>query len=571
MSPAPGPPAAIYFDPDAYVEVHGKGVAADGGPAGLMGRQVAGKEFLDAYLTHGRFDALTAVTRTRDRAEPLIQLVRTHPSSQARPRRLRIVPEPEFLAAFGGPDPAASVLYMPCPPDARFAWARQAGGARFALCGVTHTLSSAHAVRSLCDLVAAPYEPVDALICTSRAVADLVRAVTSTYCDYLRDRFGGAPTLRPRLEVIPLGVNPDRFRPATAAERARERARLGAADDEVVVLCVGRLSHHAKAHPFPVLHAADQAARRTGRKVYLVFAGWAAHPAIDRAYREGAAKFAPAARIGFVDGQDPAIRTGSWHAADVFVSLPDNIQETFGLVMVEGMASGLPVIGSDWDGYRDLVTDGETGYLVPTRMVSGATTETTARLIFGQVTYDRFLAECSQTAVVDPAAAADALTRLVSDPDLRQRMGAAGRARAVEQFRWERVVRAYQDLWAEQDRAVRDWTPARPTRPGPALYPAPEVTFAGYPTTWVTDAEMVQAVPGAADRVGMLFELALTNLVGDRRAGDRQVVSDLLRSAEGPRPVGELAAGLERSGTDPVAARATIAWLMKYGLLQATG
>src|SRR5262249_44291953 len=151
------------------------------------------------------------------------------------------------------------------------------------------------------------------------------------------------------LEVIPLGVNPDRFRPAAPEERAAERARLGVSDDEVLILCVGRLSHHAKAHPFPAFYAADQAARRTGKSVCLMFAGWAAHPAVETAYREAAADFAPAARVAFVDGQDSKVRVGAWRAADVFLSLPDNIQETFGLVAVEGMASGLPVVGSDWD------------------------------------------------------------------------------------------------------------------------------------------------------------------------------------------------------------------------------
>src|SRR3546814_3034291 len=56
----------------------------------------------------------------------------------------------------------------------------------------------------------------------------------------------------------------------------------------------------------------------------------------------------------------------SWAAADVFVSLSDNIQESFGITPVEAMAAGLPCIVSDWDGYRDTVVDGETGILVPT-------------------------------------------------------------------------------------------------------------------------------------------------------------------------------------------------------------
>ena len=69
---------------------------------------------------------------------------------------------------------------------------------------------------------------------------------------------------------------------------------------------------------------------------------------------------------------DPVLRFDVWRAADLVVSLVDNIQETFGLVIVEAMASGLPVVATDWDGYRDLVDDGRTGLLVPTTMVRGA-------------------------------------------------------------------------------------------------------------------------------------------------------------------------------------------------------
>jgi glycosyltransferase involved in cell wall biosynthesis len=556
---------ALYFDPDAYTESHGRS-GATGGPAGLMGRQVAGKEFLDAYLSHAGSSALTAVVRSRDRGEVLTRICQAHPSGAS--RQVTVIPEADFLsaAAGAGPNPPVDVLHIPCPPDARYAWARQGAGAGFALSGVTHTLSSALAVHSLCDLLTAPFETFDVLVCTSRAVLDLVRAVTGTYADYLADRFGGRPQLRPRLEVIPLGVNPDRFRPATPDERAAERTRIGAAPDEVVVLCVGRLSHHAKAHPFPAFHAADQAARRTGKKVFLVFAGWAAHPAVEQAYREAANRLAPAARVGFVDGQDPKVRVGAWRAADVFLSLPDNIQETFGLVVVEAMASGLPVLASDWDGYRDLVVHDETGFLVPTRMVRGATTRATTRLLFGQVNYDHFLAECMQAVAVDPEAAAEDLSRLVADPELRRRMGAAGRVRAVEHFRWERVIRAYESVWSEQEREVRAWTP--PSRPGPAIYPAPEVSVAGYPSAWFTETDMVQATGDAEARLPIFLGLPLTNLSADRRCSDRRAIDGLLESATEPRSVGALAAELERAGADPTRARATIAWLLKYGLLR---
>jgi glycosyltransferase involved in cell wall biosynthesis len=558
---------ALYFDPDGYVEQLGPPARpAAGAPLGLMGRQVAGKEFLDAYLAHGRWDTLTAVVSSRGRADPLVRLCREHPSSRARQRRLRVVEESGFLAPGGA---AARVLHLPHPPDGRFAWARHAAGAAFALSGVTHTLASAGAANALCELVAAPFEPFDALVCTSRAVADMVRAVTGSYCDYLGERFGGNPALRLRLETIPLGVNPEKFRPPAPEERTARRRALGVADDEVMVLSVGRLSHHAKAHPFPVFHAADQAARRTGRKVHLVMAGWAASPAIAEAFRGGARYFAPAARVSFADGQDPAVRAGVWPAADVFVSLPDNVQETFGLVVVEAMASGLPVVGSDWDGYRDLVADGETGLLVPTRMVRGATAGSTGRLLFGGVNYDHFLAEVSQAAAVDPAAAADAMTRLVADDGLRRRMGEAGRRRAVERFAWEHVVRAYESLWAEQQRELAKGSPAAP--PGPVRYPAPERSFAGYPTAWLDDASTVRAADGATAVLAPLLNMPLTGTAAERRCRDPQAVADVLRAAAGPRSVGELAAALERAGAGPEAARATIAWLLKYGLLRADG
>ena len=55
---------------------------------------------------------------------------------------------------------------------------------------------------------------------------------------------------------------------------------------------------------------------------------------------------------------------------------------------------------------------------------------------------------------------------------------------------------------------------------------------------------------------------------GDRRCRDPRAVAGLLRSADRARSVGDLAADLERAGADPAQARATVAWLLKYGLLR---
>lgn len=564
---------ALLYDDSAYVEATQRATSVVGdAPAGLVGRQVAGREFLDAFLSHGSWTELSAVVYHQASADSLLRFCEQHPSSRTRQRALRVVRMARFTEEFC-PNPPAPLLYTPCPPDPSFAWARQhAGPGRFALSGVTHTLCTAGAARVLCDMVTAPYEPYDALICTSDAVTRMVREVTDTYIDYLRDRHGGTPTLRPHLATIPLGVNPERFRQATAEERAAQRAALKIGEEETAVLFVGRFAPHGKAHPFPMFHGLAEAARQTGQKVHLILVGWAAHPSLLDAYIDAARTFAPGVAVSVVDGMDPMQRFAVWHAADVFTSLADSIQETFGLVVIEAMASGLPVVASDWDGYRDLVVDGETGFLVPTQMVHGATGNATARLLLNGVDYDGFLAECNQTAIVDPAETAAAYARLLSDEDLRRRMGAAGRQRALERFTWASVIRAYEALWLDQDRErrqhVRRQAPASRESLGPPCYPAPEVAFAGYPTRLLREDAQLEASLGAETKLQMFLAHPLTSYAQEWRVADADSLRSILKAATRPTALSELDALWSTRGISLSRGRATVAWLLKYGLLR---
>jgi glycosyltransferase involved in cell wall biosynthesis len=445
------------------------------------------------------------------------------------------------------------------------------GAGSFSLSGVTHTLCTANAVNQLCEYVTAPFEPHDALICTSRAVATMVQAVTDRFAEYLRDRHGGAPRLNIRLETIPLGVDTERFRPATAGERAAERKALGIGDDEVVVLFVGRFAHHAKAHPFPMFRGVDLAVKATDRAVRLLMSGWAPNEAIRNAFVEGARAFAPGLRVTFVDGMGPATRFGVWRAADLVVSLVDNIQETFGLVVVEAMASGLPVVATDWDGYRDLVEDGRTGLLVPTTMVRGASGAATSRLMFGEIDYDQFLAEVSQTVAVDVSAAGLALARLVSDEALRASLGAAARQRALDVYSWPRIIAAYESLWRDQETQRQDY--ARLPRTGsdvPAHYTPPERSFAGYPTRWLgaDGRDELAATPWAQEVLELLLDLPLTNHAANRRVADSGLLRMALARATPSCSVADLDAFFLAVGVELDRARATLAWMLKYDLIR---
>src|SRR5262249_24693647 len=157
------------------------------------------------------------------------------------------------------------------------------GPATFALCGVTYTICSAAVILSFCSLVTAPFESYDALICISRAAVRVVRSVIESYADYLRDRHGGGPASRGPLGMIPLGVDTAKFHPPTPEERAARRKALEIDYDEVVVLFVGRLSFHAKAHPFPMFHGVAEAARVAGRRIRLILSGWPANESIRNA------------------------------------------------------------------------------------------------------------------------------------------------------------------------------------------------------------------------------------------------------------------------------------------------
>jgi glycosyltransferase involved in cell wall biosynthesis len=460
---------------------------------------------------------------------------------------------------------------VPQPKIAPFAWRRRFVGQRgHSLCGLTHAIASHAAMDAIGAYLTAPVQPWDAVICTSRSVKATVDRILSEHGEFLRGRLGAtdcAPKLM--LPVIPLGVHCDQFAPSDReAQRARLRGGLGIGKDELAILFVGRLSLHAKAHPYPMYRALELASRRVSAKLHLIQAGWFASAPVERAFRDAAREIAPGVTHHFVDGRDPAARLGLWHAADVFCSLSDSVQETFGLTPVEAMAAGLPVVASDWDGYRETIEHGVQGILVPTYAPGGSMEDLAYRYAAGIDSYDHYLLHTSSAVAVDVEATATAFERLFEDPELRARMGAAGRRRARENYDWKFVIAAYAELWrelAEIRRVGEESCPKVPGHPSHPLRDDPFALFAGHAAHRVDEKRRVCALtPNLSDEIARLRALGINRPVRLIRDDLLAAICEALKGRD-ERTLSEILEGLPP--LQHAAAIRTVLWLKKMGLI----
>ena len=422
--------AAILFEPDAYLLSEPK----------LMGRQAAGNSFLRAAVAGRGEEALYAYTPSQQSAAIFKQVVESIDSNASaqwvRADRL------DLLEKIGA-------LYLPGPGlDVAAKLRLRAGNQAYSLVGVTHTTASHRAMDAITGLLTAPVMPWDALICTSTAVLETVKILLNAEIEALRWRFGSSIQITlPQLPVIPLGVHCSDF-DFTPEDRLIARQALSISEDEIVLVFVGRLSFHAKAHPHAMYLAAQEVASKTGKKITLLQCGWFGNEAIKASFIEGAAQFCPNVRAIFVDGRNPELARHSWAGADIFMSLSDNIQETFGITPIEAMAAGLPVIVTDWNGYKDTVRDGIDGFRIPTWMPPPALGEQFAKgHEAGTLSYDIYCGLSCQTISVSMYTLVEKLTLLVENAALRKIMGAAGRKQAQTHFDWRGVYRQYQSLY----------------------------------------------------------------------------------------------------------------------------
>jgi glycosyltransferase involved in cell wall biosynthesis len=289
------------------------------------------------------------------------------------------------------------------------------------------------------------FGPCDSFICTSRAVREVVRNTLDYIEEEMNASTGAKLRYQGRLDVLPLGVDTDRFAPLPKAEVRRE---LGWPEDAFFILWLGRFSVVDKTDLLPALRVFRRLVQANpGRQLRFVLAG------NDRrdipfvpSMHEFIATMGLTENVRILENAPQETRHKLFAAADVFTSPIDNLQETFGITPLEAMAAGTPQIVSDWDGYRDTVVDGVTGYRIPTYW-SNCDGDDQTDYGIGGFGYQGFL--FSQTVAIDLREYEAAIQRLIDDPGLLKAMSVASRERATHLFGWKPVIQAYEELWTE--------------------------------------------------------------------------------------------------------------------------
>ena len=248
---------------------------------------------------------------------------------------------------------------------------------------------------------AAELEPLVRVEEETRIVSDADRIVAANVverAELLRD-YGAHAS---RIATIPCGVDTDLFTPG---DRAEARRRLGL-DDRPVLLWVGRI---APIKGLDTLLDTVARLREAGRDMRLLVVGGEADEPTnghETSLRQRIARLGLVDSVRFVGPQPQSVLPLYYAAADVTV-LP-SYYESFGMVALEAMACGSPVIASRVGGLVTTVRDGVTGFLVPDG---------------------------------DVEALAERIETLVGDPELRWRLGREG-VRWAAQHRWPCVAEA---------------------------------------------------------------------------------------------------------------------------------
>jgi glycosyltransferase involved in cell wall biosynthesis len=438
----------------------------------------------------------------------------------------------------------------------------------FPITGPMHSLSYPDYPVAFLRHLWAGATPRDCIIATSEAG----RLAVEGFFTHLRASYGLEHIKGPSIRRVPLGLSPESLaEPLAGTERkAALRRRLGLPVDRTLMLVLGRVSHASKMDMLPLIRAVSRLfapPRELPRgDVALVVAGWAE---TDDPFPQTLVELGQ--RVGLLvhlDLRPGERRKGELLAAcDIFASIADNPQETFGITLLEAQAAGLPVVASDYDGYRDLVVHGETGLLVPTTGPEPKPGDDLVDQLAPMLFDNQYHLLLAQRTVVHTPELAEALGALLTDAPLRRRMGQAGRDHVRRNFLWPDIITRHLELWDELRALPAPDRESLRHVPHPLHLPYARV-FAPYPTRTLAPADRLKpGRAGTALLAGREHPVLYAGLDGLLQPESIRKLVFLARKGETAKTLAERFCEL-CPGLNTAAADYHILWALKHDLLE---
>lgn len=464
-----------------------------------------------------------------------------------------------------------SCMFRPDPLIANLTWSRQQLKSKgYASCGLVHTMSGERIARAVADLCIAPSDGSDALICPSPAIRDAVQNLWGLYSEYLNHHFGSTYQCPIQTPVIPLGIDSAKFVRKSAPEyRKAQRDILNIAPDEIVILFVGRMSFATKAHPLPLFMAVERTAQKLKRKIRLIMYGYYKPRDMEKHFKGLADDILKTVQVNFVTNDDVRFPDGLWACADIFTSLSDNIQESYGLTPIEAMASGLPSVITDWNGYRGGVRHDVDGFLVPTLTPPAKAGFAIAQAYYNEENYGISLMGAAQSTAVDIESCIDAFSALAGDDGKRQQFSENARQRAQDIYDWKHIIKAYEDLWQQlsekrqsmpkPEALPKNWQAMHPA------FPNPWYMFKSFPSRTLSYEDRIRVLL-SKDEISVLMKHEMNFFLPELLVDKNSMIEliEAIRRAPSPPFVKDILETFPSSEQDRLLR--CIGWALKHGI-----
>ncbi|MBO0995913.1 glycosyltransferase family 4 protein [Bacillus sp. SD088] len=420
----------------------------------------------------------------------------------------------------------------------------------FPVTGTHHALSYGVRFQELLHIFMGEVKPGDTIISTSTAAKFTLEKMIARIDSYYDKR--GIPLVTDiPITYIPLGV--DSHTSFFPRDNRQIRANLNLPVEGVLFLWLGRFSDTDKADLSIIIRVFEKLIRISYNPTYLILAGDDKYEYSN--YIEGLSSSYGISDNILIYRNPPKQMTELLYAAsDVFLSPADSIQESFGITVLEAMASGLPVIVSDWSGYRDIVTQGETGYLVSSMW--GRVEEDLSKLASVDSWADHHF-HLAQSVVIDEDEMLKYMIRLNNSSELRIKLGEAGRKKVHELFDWSKIIRKYEDLWIKLSNSTQAFFNNKTEESLFSYYDF----FSHYPSKMLSENQVVEKRDQKINYKSMFFlNPRLNNTVCV------ETINSIMHLINRPMSVSEIITSLGNNKKSSIIH--SILWLIKYGYLQ---